>query len=58
MNSARIREKNREENVDVVINADEAFLLFHPFCEKFIAPTGINVLVVQSRLTMKNGEQP
>jgi hypothetical protein len=41
MNSARIREKFREENVDVVVNADETFLLFHPFGEKLIAPTGI-----------------
>jgi hypothetical protein len=32
MNSARIRENFREENVDIVVNADETFL---------IAPTGI-----------------
>ena len=41
MNSARIRKKFKDEDVDVVINADETFLLFHPFGEKLIAPTGI-----------------
>jgi hypothetical protein len=40
-NSARIREKFKTQNVDVVVNADETFLLFHPFGEKLIAPTGI-----------------
>ena len=40
-NSARIREKFTMENVDVVVNADETFLLFHPFGDKLIAPTGI-----------------
>jgi hypothetical protein len=41
MNSARIRKKIKDEDVDVVINADETFLLFHPFGEKLIASTGI-----------------
>jgi len=40
-NSERIRQKFKDENVDMVINADETFLLFHPFGEKLIAPTGI-----------------
>jgi hypothetical protein len=39
-NSTRIREKFREEDVDGVVNADETFLLFHPFGEKLLAPTG------------------
>jgi hypothetical protein len=39
-NSARIREKFREEDIDVVVNADETFLLFHPFGERLLAPTG------------------
>jgi hypothetical protein len=41
MNSARIRKKFKDKDVDVVINADETFLLFHPFGEKLIAPPGI-----------------
>jgi len=36
-----IRDKFSAENVDVVVNADETFLLFHPFGEKVIAPTGM-----------------
>jgi hypothetical protein len=39
-NSARIREEFREEDVDVVVNADKTFLLFHPFGEKLLALTG------------------
>ena len=35
------RDKFSAENVDVVVNADETFLLFHPFGEKVIAPTGM-----------------
>jgi hypothetical protein len=40
-NSTRIRERFRSENVDVVVNADETFLLFHPFGEKLLAPLGV-----------------
>jgi hypothetical protein len=40
-NSARIRERFRANNVDVVVNADETFLLFHPFGEKLLAPVGV-----------------
>jgi hypothetical protein len=40
-NSERIRERIRGENVDVVINADETFLLFHPIGEKLLAPMGV-----------------
>lgn len=40
-NAARIHDKFLAENVDVVVNADETFLLFHPFGEKVIAPTGM-----------------
>jgi hypothetical protein len=40
-NNARVRDRFRKHNVDVVVNADETFLLFHPFGEKLIAPTGI-----------------
>jgi len=40
-NSARIREKFRAEDVDVIMNADETFFLFHPFGDKLLAPTGI-----------------
>jgi len=40
-NAARTRNKFSAENVDVVVNADETFLLFHPFGEKVIAPTGM-----------------
>ncbi len=40
-NASRIREKLRDEKVDVIINADEMFLLFHPFGERLIAPTGV-----------------
>lgn len=39
-NSARIRQKFNEEKVGVVVNADETFLLFHPFGDKVIAPLG------------------
>ena len=37
-NTSRIREKFKAEKVDVVVNADETFLLFHPFG----APSGTN----------------
>jgi len=40
-NSERIQERFRSENVDVVINADETFILFHPFEEKLLAPLGV-----------------
>jgi hypothetical protein len=40
-NAARIRETFSNENVDVVVNADETFLLFHPFGERLIARTGV-----------------
>jgi hypothetical protein len=40
-NAARIRETFSRENVDVVVNADETFLLFHPFGERLIARTGV-----------------
>jgi hypothetical protein len=45
-NAARIRDKFSAENVDVVVNADETFLLFHPFGEKVIAPTGMKATVL------------
>jgi hypothetical protein len=40
-NAARIRATFLKEDVDVVINADETFLLFHPFGKRLIAPTGV-----------------
>jgi hypothetical protein len=40
-NTSRIREKFKAEKVDVVVNADESFLLFHPFGECLVAPTGV-----------------
>jgi hypothetical protein len=40
-NSARIHEKYRPEDVDVIMNADETFLLFYPFRDKLLATTGI-----------------
>jgi len=40
-NAARIRATFLKEDVDVVINADETFLLFHPFGQRLIAPTGV-----------------
>lgn len=40
-NALRIRSKFKEEKVDVVINADETFLLFHPLGERLIAPKGV-----------------
>jgi hypothetical protein len=40
-NAVRIREQFFKENVDVIINADETFHLFHPFDQWLIAPTGI-----------------
>jgi hypothetical protein len=40
-NTRRIREKFKAEKVDVVVNADETFLLFHPFGERLLAPTGV-----------------
>jgi hypothetical protein len=36
-----MRVKFRTQNIDVVMNADETFLLFHPFGEKLLAPTRI-----------------
>jgi len=29
------------ENVDIVVNVDETYLLYHPLGEKVIAPTGM-----------------
>ena len=40
-NCARIRQRFLKEDVDVVVNADETFLLFHPFGENLIAPRGV-----------------
>jgi hypothetical protein len=40
-NCARIRQRFLKEDVDVVVNADETFLLFHPFRENLIAPRGV-----------------
>lgn len=40
-NTARIQATFLKEDVDVVINADETFLLFHPFGQRLIAPTGV-----------------
>jgi hypothetical protein len=40
-NSARIRKKFKDKDVDVVINVDETLLLFHLCGEKLIAPTEI-----------------
>jgi len=40
-NTARIRATFLKEDVDVVINADETFLLFHSFRKRLIAPTGV-----------------
>jgi len=40
-NAARIRATFLKEDVDVVINADETFLLFHPYGQRLIAPTGV-----------------
>jgi hypothetical protein len=40
-NAARIRHTFLKEKVDIVINADETFLLFHPFGQRLIAPTGV-----------------
>jgi hypothetical protein len=40
-NTMRIRERFQTEKVDIVINADETFLLFHPFGERLVAPTGV-----------------
>jgi hypothetical protein len=40
-NAERIRTTFCKEKVDVVVNADETFLLFHPFGQRLIAPTGV-----------------
>ncbi len=40
-NAARIRAQFLEEDVDVVINADETFVLFHMQDHRLIVPTGI-----------------
>jgi len=40
-NTSRIREKFLSEKVDVVVNADETFLLFHPLGDRLVAPTGV-----------------
>ena len=40
-NAARIRAQFLEEDVDVVINADETFVLFHMQDNRMIVPTGI-----------------
>jgi hypothetical protein len=40
-NISRIREKFLSEKVDVVVNADETFLLFHPLGDWLVAPTGV-----------------
>jgi hypothetical protein len=40
-NTSRIRTLFRKENVDVVINADETFALFHMLDDHLIVPTGI-----------------
>ena len=43
-NVARTRNTLSKQKVDVVINADETFLLFHPFGQWLIAPTGIKCI--------------
>lgn len=40
-NALRIRTLFKEEKVDVVINADETFVLFHMQTDRLIVPTGI-----------------
>ena len=40
-NTARIRTLFRNENVDIVINADETFVLFHMLDGRLIVPTGV-----------------
>jgi hypothetical protein len=40
-NAARIRELFRAEEVDVVVNADETFVLFHMQDHRMIVPTGV-----------------
>jgi hypothetical protein len=40
-NVSRIRKTFSSENVDVVVNANETFLLFHPLGQRLIAPTGV-----------------
>jgi predicted ATP-dependent Lon-type protease len=40
-NALRIRNLFKDENVDVVINADETFVLFHMQDHKLIVPTGM-----------------
>jgi hypothetical protein len=40
-NSLRIRTQFKAANVDVVVNADETFVLFHMQDHKLIVPTGI-----------------
>jgi len=40
-NAARIQKTFSRENIDVVVNADETFLLFHPLGQRLIAPTEV-----------------
>jgi hypothetical protein len=40
-NCAQICQRFLKEDVDIVVNADETFLHFHPFVENLIAPTGV-----------------
>jgi len=40
-NCAWIRQRFLKEDVDVVVNEDETFLLFHPFGENLTAPRGV-----------------
>ena len=40
-NAARIRALFKEEKVDIIINADETFVLFHMQSDHVIVPKGI-----------------
>jgi hypothetical protein len=41
-NAAKIRALFKEEKVDIIINADETFVLFHMQSDHVIVPKGIN----------------
>ena len=50
-----MRKLFKEEDVDVVLSADETFLRFHECTKKILAPIGIKYVGVAPSVNEKNG---
>ena len=53
--ACRVRKLFKEEDVDVVLSADETFLQFHECTNKVLAPIGIKLVGVALSVIEKNG---